>query len=368
MFLNLDDPEGDLVELTQALVVPPLSEERLREQPSGVVDSEGRFVANSISWTDSRRPVNSQPLVPWDLPVDELDGHYLFGGIFYGHFGHFIVESLARLWALDRVQGPLDGIIFTPKIQRVNARTVAVYREMLEAMGVRVPVVIASRATRVARLSVPRQGFGMYDLSAGSAAFRDYVNRHAGRDIAPDGPERLYVSRTRLGPQRGSILGEARIEAYLADEGYEIFHPQLASQNEQIARYKAAKFIVGTDCSPLHLLGYVGNADQKAAVLTRRSMEIGGFLVRQLQAFKNMQAVEINTLVNDWMPQPGSRPSRSSWGEVDFPRMHAELLAAGMIRNPTPWRNLTADERAAELARLEQSHKTSFKPYRQDAA
>jgi hypothetical protein len=365
--LNLNDPQNDIVTLNGALVVPPLSEARLREQPSGVLDADGALVENAISWTSSTQPVNGAPTVPAGAPIRDLPGHYLFGGIFYGHFGHFIVESLSRIWALDALRGRLDGIIFTPKVAQVTDQTVAGFREMLAAFGINIPIVIAHQVTRVETLSVPRQGFGMFDLIEGSAAFRTYVNAHAGRNIPAEGPEKLYVSRSRLGPQRGSILGEYRIEEYLAAEGYQIFHPQLASQSQQIARYKAARMVVGTDCSPLHLLGYVGDAGQKAAILTRRSMEIGSYLARQLRAFKGMDAVEVNALVNDWMPQPGARPSRSSWGEVDFPRMHAGLLAAGLIRNPAPWPNLTAAEHAAELARLSASHKTTFKPFRETA-
>ncbi|WP_347267684.1 glycosyltransferase 61 family protein [Paracoccus sp. (in: a-proteobacteria)] len=367
MKLDLTDAENSLVTLEGAFVVPPLNEQRLRDQPSGVLDAKGQFVENSISWTDSTRPVNAAPAIPADAEIRDLPGHYLFGGIFYGHFGHFIVESLARTWALAESEGKLDGIIFTPKTLRVTDQTVAAHRQMLDAFGIDIPVVIASGVTRVETLSVPRQGFGMYDLIEGSAKFRDHVNTRVGRNVSAAGHERIYVSRSRLGPQRGSILGEYRIEEYLAAEGYEIFHPQHVSQTEQIAQYKAARMIIGTDCSPLHLLGFVGDAGQKAAVLTRRSMEIGSYLARQLRVFKGMDAIEVNALVNDWMPQPGSRPSRSSWGEVDFPRMHAALLAAGMIANPKPWPNLTATERAAELARLETSHKTGFKPLREAA-
>ncbi|SFA38706.1 Protein of unknown function [Paracoccus halophilus] len=365
--LDLNDSGNDIVTLRNALVVPPLSEANLREQPSGVLDADGNFVENSISWTSSTRPVNSAPVLPADAAIRDLPGHYMFGGIFYGHFGHFIVESLARSWALDRLKDKLDGIIFTPKVPRVNERAVAVHQQLLTAFGIEVPVIIAAGITRVETLSVPRQGIGMYDLIGGSAAFRDYVNTHVGAKVPAEGSEKIYISRSKLGPHRGSILGEYKIEQYLEAEGYEIFHPQLASQNEQIARYKAARLIVGADCSPLHLLAYVGDPGQKAAILTRRSMEIGSYLTEQLRVFKGMQAVEINALVNDWMPQPGSRPSRSSWGELDFPRVHAELLAAGLISNPTPWPSLTEAERAAELDRLSASHKTSFKPFREAA-
>lgn len=368
MKLDLTDRRNEIVTLEGAFVVPPLAGVDAREQPSGVLDADGNFVENSISWSDSTKPVNAVPTIPEGTEVRDLPGHYLFGGIFYGHFGHFIVESLARVWALDAMRETLDGIIFTPKIARVTEETVANYRELLDAFGIDLPIVIADGVRRVERLSVPRQGFGMNDLAGGSAPFRDYINSRVGRDVPAEGPERIYVSRSKLGRNRGSILGEYRLEEYLAAEGYEIFHPQLASQNEQIARYKAARLIIGTDCSPLHLLGYVGNSGQKTAILTRRSMEIGGYLVTQLRSFKQMEAIEVNALVNDWMPQPGSRPSRSSWGEVDFPRIHAALLGAGLISNPAPWPNLTAEERGAELARLEASHRTVFKPFRQQAA
>lgn len=364
MTLRLDDPKGKIAHIQHGLVVPPLTEARLREQPSGVLDRNGNFVEQSASWNNSTSRLNGTPVLADNAEIVPLDGTYIFGGIFYGHFGHFIVETLARIWALDSVDVPVDGMIFTPKVPNITQHHVERHGDLLTAFGVNVPILIAHDITRVSDLYVPRQGFGMYDLIDGSPEFRNFINRHAGRSIPAEGSERLYVSRSRLPPHRGSILGEYKIEEYLAAEGYEIFHPQKASQNEQIARYRAARFIIGTDCSPLHLLGYVGDAGQRAGVVTRRSMEIGSYLVRQLQVFKAMHAAEINCLVNDWMPQPGSRPSRSSWGEVDFPRLHAGLLAAGLISNPAPWPALTRAERDAELARLESSHKTTFKPFR----
>lgn len=336
MKLDLNDTHDDVATLPGAVVVPPMTEEQRRDRPSGVLDADGNFVQNSINWTNSTQPVNGAPEIPAGTEVAELSGRYLYGGVFYGHFGHFIVESMSRVWALDRLRGQLDGIVFTPKVDRVDDRVVAHFTELLAAFGVDLPITLIREPTRIEMLSVPRQGFGMYDLIAGSAAFRDYVNTHFGKNVPADGPEKLYVSRSKLGPGRGSILGEYKIEQYLEAEGYGIFHPQFAGQNEQIARYKAARKFISTDCSPIHLLGYAGDSGQKAAILTRRSMGIGTYLAEQLRAFKGMEAVEINTLINDWMPQPGRRPSRSSWGEVDFPQMHARLLAAGLIDDPEP--------------------------------
>ncbi|MFL9503405.1 glycosyltransferase 61 family protein (plasmid) [Rhodopseudomonas palustris] len=361
--LDLTNESDALVRVIDAIVVPPESSKKARESRSGVLDADGKFVAQSISWTSPERPVNAAPELP-NWPIESLDGSYLFGGILYGHFGHFIVESLSRLWAQDAVDVPINGIIFTPKIAGFPRQAVEKLQYTARYLGLRLPIIVAEEATRVKELFVPRQGFGMGKLISGSRAFRTFMNANAGTSVEADGDECLYISRSALPPMRGSILGEEKLEEYLIDEGYHIFHPQQASIEEQIARYKAARVVISVDCSPVHLLAYVCQPKLRAAILSRRSMEISEYLVEQLSVFKGANALAINALVNDWMPQPGNRPSRTSFGEVDFGLLHARLLGAGFINNPTPWVSLTEAERASELARLEASHDTSFLPFR----
>jgi hypothetical protein len=363
--LRLDLAEtGDTIRVVRAgFVVPPEGGATPgRASLSGVLDPDGAMVAQSISWTTSTSRVNQAPQRP--ASATHLPGRYIFGGILYGHFGHFIVESLARLWAQDAVKGTVDGMIFTPKLLPFHEKAVQQQQHLAELLGLRMPLILAREPLQVDELHVPAQGFGMNDLIEGSAAFRAFINTHAGAAIAPDGPEKLYISRSALPRDRGSILGEYKLEAYLRDEGYDIFHPQRFRAAEQIARYKAARLVVGVDCSPFHLLGYVGDAGQNVAVILRRSMEVARTLRRQLSAFKGMTVCDIDCLLDDWMPLPGSRPSRTSWGEIDFPVLHARLLASGHIRNRTPWPPLTLEERTAELQRLQTLHEAEFRSYR----
>lgn len=361
--MRLDLEAGSVVFLRDAYVVPAMpSATPSRFSLSGVLDVDGNMVEQSISWTSSTQRVNQSPAKPES--AKRLEGRYVFGGILYGHFGHFIVESLARIWALDAEGVQADGLLFTPKAIGFPEKAVKKLQALADHLGIRLPIVVAEEPLQVDELYVPAQGVGMNDLIEGSAAFRAYMNAHAGVLIEPKGGEKLYISRSELPRDRGSVLGEYRIEEYLRAEGYEIFHPQKATPAEQIARYKAARLIVAEDCSPVHLLGYVGNANQNVAVILRRSMAVGAYLSRQLRAFKGMQATEIQCLLDDWMPMPGSRPSRSSWGEVDFGKLHAALLASGHISGTTPWPSLSEEERAAELERVEKMHGTTFASFK----
>lgn len=362
MILDLTNTEGDIERVDQAIIVPPDPVSKTRHQRSGVLAPDGRFVENSISWDDSRNFVNAAPDMPQGALAEQA-GTWIFGGIVYGHFGHFIVESMARIWALAELEGQIDGILFTPKVvgERPN-RALTVYAELLRGFGVTVPTALVTVPTRVERLFVPRQGFGTRDLITGSAKFRDWMTTRVGRDVPAEGVERIYISRARLPAMRGGLIGESILEEHLRAEGYAMFHPQLESQARQIAQYKAARDIISVDCSPLHLVGYVGDAGQRVAIVTRRSMSIVQNMVQQLHSFTGAEAFEVNALVRDWVPGNSHRAGRSSFGEIDFPATWAALKARGMISAETPWPALTDEQRAADLARIEDLHKIAFNP------
>lgn len=366
--LNLADESDDLVLLENAIVVPPGPEGTSKWRPSGVLDKEGNLVQNSISWSSSKHPVNSAPEIPDARDVTDLAGTHMFGGISYGHFGHFITESLARIWALDELRGKINGLIFTPKFQmRDNLGPFKTYDELIKHLGlIDAQITCPTGPIRVEKLYVPKQGFGLGDLICGSSKFRNYINTYAGVDVTPEGADKIYISRSQLPPERGGILGESKLEEYLASEGYAIFHPQKETKLAQLAQYKAAKKIISVDCSPLHLVGYVGNSDQEIAILQRRSMSFGELFSRQLSEFKGITCYPVDALVNDWLPQNSNRPGRSSFGEVRLVEMYRMLKAAGMINSKTPWEELSGEQRNADLHRLEKTHKMRFKPFKPD--
>ena len=363
MPLNLEDEADDIVLVEGAIVVPPGPRGRGKWQPSGVLDAEGRFVEHSISWSNATDPVNSAPRMPAPAEIEELPGTHMFAGISYGHFGHFITESMTRVWALEELRGQIDGLVFTPKMQMPdNLRPFEVYRDLVVAMGIDLPIVSARQPLRVERLYVPKQGFGLGDLMGGSAKFRRYIQRHAGASVVPQGAEKVYISRSRLGKDRGGLLGEWKLEAYLEAEGYRIFHPQIETKQHQLEQYKAADRLIAVDCSPLHLLGYVGHAGQNVGILTRRSLNYGPLFARQLREFRDIDSHIIDALVNDWLPGETRRPSRGSYGEVSYRAMYHQLKAAGLIEGEEEWTDLTVAERNADLHRVEALYEMPFRP------
>ena len=151
-----------------AIVVPP--EKGLGNhsvQRSGVLRPEGSFVPFSVTWR-GRSQVTLAPPLPAPDRIGHLPGRWMFLGPLFGHFGHFLVESIGRIWAFDRLRDEIDGVLFVPKFQNRPEHVAKVYRPFLEALGVTAPMVNVEDPTRVDVLHVPQQGFGMFQMIEGA--------------------------------------------------------------------------------------------------------------------------------------------------------------------------------------------------------
>lgn len=347
---------GDIEVLENAIVVPAApGDARGIARNGGVLKSDGSWSAMGTAWRSSAHPV----LCPTDQPLEEeienISGTYLYGGMLYGHFGHFLCESTARLWALDHVDMAIDGIIFIPKrIPGWPAKKIRHHAKFFAALGLdTVNMHASSTPVRVERLIVPPQGFGTRDMIEGAPEYRQYMKENLGADIAADGPKKLYISRSELFSKRGSILGEKTLEKHLIAQGYTVFHPQQHDIDVQIAHYKAASVIVSLDGSALHLAAYLAQPDQKIAVLNRRPSDIITDFSAQYLKFANIEPLLINAVSRFWYREGSRRQKNEMYSLVDFPTIQAQLIDGGFIEASDKWAALEGDALADSIRNVE---------------
>lgn len=322
--------EGAIAELSGAYVVP----ERSHDQPhaSGVLHADRRFCELSRAWIRPRSPTLAPVLQP-DEPVIDLPGTHLFAGPFRAHFGHFLLESTARLWALDHLSGPVESVIYLPFRGETAAisRVIKEYDGVFRLLGIDLPVRTYPSTLRVERLIVPELGFGWNARYAGSPAYRSFMQGRLCAAAAPDGGDKLYISRAQLNAQRGGILGERVIEAHMARAGYEVFYPEKHPVAVQIARYRAARQIVALDGSALHLVAYVARPDTKIAMILRRSRANVADYLLQFRSFCGVDPAVIDVIRYDWVAEDTSRVDFRSVGEIDFDALFKALRSAGFL-------------------------------------
>lgn len=313
--------------LPDAVVVPAMTS--AFQQPAGVLRSDGSYCGTDALWRN-HRPLTLAPERPESVP-QTLAGRWVWGGVLWAHFGHFLVESTGRLWGIAAAQGKIDGIAFVLKRPGRAEELHGFQKAFFDLCGIDVPVKIIDVPTAFGELVVPGQGFGLGQIIQGTPPFRAYITQNLGKDVPPEGGEKLYISRSLLGLNKGGLIGEDEVEKRLAQEGYEIFHPQKHDMRTQIARYKAAAHVVAAEGSALHLFGMVGQPHQKVAMLMRRQSGASDQIVAHLQSFCGIEVAQIKQLRAIYKMKGGAK-KRHDLGVLSLQDVQKELAAQGFIR------------------------------------
>lgn len=334
-----------IVTLRNARVVPPV--ESALVQKAGILKEDGTYCREGALWRRFR-PITIAPDQPKAIR-ETISGRWLWGGVLWVHFGHFLVESSSRLWALAHLDQPVDGVLFIPKRPSVGGETRGFQRDFIDLFAPGMPIRVAAEPSEVEELVVPGQGFGLGQITQGTRKFRSAIHSGFARDVKPEGPGRIYISRSKLGLSKGGLLGEEQMEERLRGEGYEIFHPQEHSLREQLARYKAAKHVIAADGSAIHLYAMVGRPDQKVAIVLRRRSGANNLLASNVAHFCRCNPVVIGALRTEWVPKNKPTSNRNSFGEIDHAVIGRALAQHGFIAPDAQWPVLSDVERSQIL-------------------
>jgi len=208
----------------------------------------------------------------------------IFGGYLFRHFGHFMHESLSRLWWLgkgtcinplvnqtkSRLQAEAGDVVFfmPPSWGEVGKGLPTYMVEVLTGLGLPIERIrILEKPTHLRHLLIPAQCWGLFiDEPA--------WNKHLGFDCrqlmrtlltsytptpapADDGlppAGKLYVTRSGLPLKFGRLLGDVILDRLMEAASFQIFHPERHTVAEQIRQYSQARELVFMDGSALYLL------------------------------------------------------------------------------------------------------------------
>ncbi|WP_156909615.1 glycosyltransferase family 61 protein [Ottowia thiooxydans] len=240
-----------------------------RPRLTGGVRVGGRNVRSSAHY-ETAVELMSVELAEDVSPEENLAGRWLYFGLAVQHFGHFLMESLGRTWALDEpALGKIDGIIFLmhPDIQ---GGLPEINKNLLDLVT-GLPVKIITVPTLVECIVIPRQeslsGIGMLSTPRHIAALRRRF--HHG---VSDAHEVIYLSRAGIKDcaSTGKILGGEELEARMQSCGVKVVRPETLSIDQQLEIYRGARVVIAEEGSALHLLAMSAQPDVTVIVIARR--------------------------------------------------------------------------------------------------
>ncbi|RAI44991.1 glycosyltransferase 61 family protein [Rhodoplanes roseus] len=289
-----------------------------------------------------------------DADVQHVPGHHVFGGMVQNtHFGHFLAESLSRLWALQYLGGSFRSIVFYPRVRGKDAPSWV--RDLIGLIDPSRELVLIPEVSQFEVLAVPAQIVHTNGFIYGDPAIRAMCEPL--RRVTADRAKKLYVSRSELKPHEGGVLLEKLIEQNLQEEGYEVLHPQKASIRTQIEAYNAADKLVFAEGSAIHLYALVARPEQRAFAIWRRKMPTT--FDWQLKSFGATGISGKSSIRELWVPDIPFGAMTRTKANIDFDDLRAQLVAGGFIKGDR-WGRPRADEVDAELARLQAENKAKY--------
>lgn len=337
----------------EALAVPGAA----RREPS-VVDAAGAPVVDAGGFRDGQFIACNFIDRRTTSAVERRAGAWLFGGFFRPHFGHFLFETISRLWAVEGLRGQIEGIVFFR--QRVSMEMRPHLQRILDLLDIDLPIHFVDAPMAFERLYVPRQGSAVGPFSAGTPVFRNFVQSKL-RLIAPreDAPK-IWLTREGYRLRRGGIFDEVTLRQNLEAEGYVSFAPERASFEQQVATYLGATHIVGPDSSAMHLVGYVTRPETRVAILLRRP---GGErdMVPQITGFSGRPPVVVDAITKLFQRDNERNLTWSVFAELDWARVWRDLREHGFIAGDEAWPAMRRVRRLRLLATYESRLKGKFK-------
>lgn len=226
----------------------------------GVVDADGQSVGISAVESCVRpRSVFSSP--------EYRDEKVVYCGYLIHHWGHFLVEGVARLWYFLERDPSVDKYVFALDEGEVREVT-GNYKEFFVLLNIWDKLEFINRPTTYREVLVPDLAFRRQDWY--SPKYLDVfheVSRNVPKAQEPT-PKKIYMSRSLL-PKHGKLdFGFESLDDFYQKNGYVILFPERLSLSQLIQYIRGADTVACVSGTlPQNML--FGKQGQKLVILER---------------------------------------------------------------------------------------------------
>ena len=199
----------------------------------------------------------------------------VFGGYLLGAYGHFLAESIHRLWPLFEDERLRSLPIYFQTFSQNQGPVTHLRSYMVDIfgyLGVNTDLVhiIREQPVGFSRLWVPEQVKWLKAACDSPGYFQRFARFSSG--LGGSAGRKLYVTRSRY-LYSGSYMGERLVESVLSSAGVEIVYPEDHKVGELVARYKGAEAIAFSEGSAIHVAEISGGLDGRLFLVGRRDLE-----------------------------------------------------------------------------------------------
>ncbi|MCP1659292.1 glycosyltransferase family 61 protein [Neisseria perflava] len=261
----------------------------------GVCDGECQFVAGY-------QRHNSNTAAAWQClsayafspsNTDFSEDEVIFGGIAFSQFGHFLIETLSRMWWVAQNKVFDKKIVFLKNKLFDHSHFIA----FLVMMGIpQENIIFLEKTTRFRKIYVPDQAVCFHSFFNQEYAYPYNLIRE---NVKPASDKKIYLSRTQFSrgnTDKKDCINEEYFENFYRELGYRIIYPEQLSLQEQVSIISGAEEIVCTVGTLSHMALFANEQTRLVILLrSRSSLTIPQLMINEV---KKLNAVFVDVSCN----------------------------------------------------------------------
>ena len=274
------------------------------QRHGGVTDAALNFVPISATERTNARCLTGPATVWYDganpdrrqEPVLRIDEDVVFLGAMSAHYGHFLLESLARLWfflSAEHCARYKAAYIADPGVDH--------FLDVLGFFGLpRERLIRVTRPTAFRSVTVPEQSMRLQDRC--HPLYKQTIDRIQAA-VPAAGHRKVYFSKEKRNNFRG--IGERPMEEVFVRNGYQLFYPEQLSMAQTIAVLKGCESFAASSGTNAHNALFL--PDGARCITLNRSPHVH-YVQTMIERMKGLDAVYVEANVSllpvDWSAGP----------------------------------------------------------------
>lgn len=236
----------------------------------GVCDEKGDFV--SLSYYDGGWATHGG-IYEWENE-GYMDCDVVYFGMYFNHWGHFLVDLIGRLWYFAKNKGKKIKLAYLGTEEPKGN-----FLEFFSLLGIgKEDLLHITAPTRFRNVIVPefackscewysQEYRSIFDAMIDTVAAEGYVNE--------DLPnlEKVYFTRLAFGKAKASEIGEDKIAKWMETNGFSLIAPEKLTIRDQIYVWNHAGHIVCLDGSIPISVAFSNNPDLTLTILHKTHLE-----------------------------------------------------------------------------------------------
>ena len=207
-----------------------------------------------------------------------IDKSVIFGGVLVGHFGHFILESMCRLWYI--LKNPKDNrtIVFIVSLGKKKW-----FNDFFHLLGIEQErILIIEEVTQFSHITIPDESIHAWSFCHGSNYVVPYEIIVSNLPKINFVYKKIYLSRSKVKDSQLITIGEEFFENFYEKQGFKIIYPETLPVNEQINLIAHADEVVCSMGTLAHFMMFAKKST-RFHLLLRSPYEILPSIIMQIK-------------------------------------------------------------------------------------